>query len=85
MVHKYLSIIIFLVFSSSSIFAQKGQIQGLVTDAKTGETLAGVNINLKGEKINTVSEKDGSFVFANLDSGTYNLEFIMVQLEAGCE
>ena len=76
MVHKYLSIIIFLVFSSLSIFAQKGQIQGLVTDAKTGETLSGVNINLKGKKINTVSEKDGSFVFADLDSGTYNLEFI---------
>ncbi|MDZ4757385.1 MAG: TonB-dependent receptor [Bacteroidota bacterium] len=76
MVHKYLLIIALVIFSSLNTLAQKGQIAGRVVDAKSGEPLSGVNINLKGKKLNTFSDNTGGFQFTDLDSGVYNLEFI---------
>ncbi len=75
MIHKYLLIFIFLLCSVLTTLAQKGSIHGEVTDLKTGEKLSGVGISLKGKKNTTYSDKDGGFVFSNLDSGLYTLEF----------
>ncbi len=77
MVPKYLSVIVFLLFSTFNALAQKGQINGIVADLKTNEILSGVNISVKGKKLSTLSDKDGGFVFTNLDSGNYGLEFIV--------
>lgn len=77
MVPKYLSVIVFLLFSTFNILAQTGQIHGVVADLKTNEILSGVNISVKGKKLSTLSDKEGRFEFTNMDSGNYSLEFIV--------
>jgi len=74
---KYLSVIVFLLFSTFNILAQTGQIHGVVADLKTNEILSGVNISVKGKKLSTLSDKEGRFELTNMDSGNYSLEFIV--------
>jgi hypothetical protein len=54
--------------------AAPGKISGKVTDAKTGETLIGVNISVVGGALNTTTDVQGNYVL-QLQPGTYNLEF----------
>lgn len=61
------SIIVFIAISLSSA-AQKGKIEGKVTDAKTGSKISGVSISVNDEKVMTATNVDGGFVI-NLDAG----------------
>ena len=69
-----LLITIFLI-SFISLYAQEtGSISGKVTDKKTGETLPGVNIILKGTYYGASTDMNGSFRIKNISPGTYNME-----------
>src|SRR5690554_6886872 len=57
----------------SLIFAQ-GSIRGTVTDASTGEPLAGVNIVISGTQTGTPTDGNGEFELTNINAGTYNIE-----------
>ena len=57
-------------------FAQT-TISGTVTDA-TGETLAGVNIQVKNRVIGTISDTDGSFSLTVNDSPPFSLVFSFI-------
>jgi len=61
-----------LDFALISMPAQRGQVNGLVKDAETGETLIGANI-LAGQGIGTVSDENGRFSL-KLDYGRYKLQ-----------
>src|SRR5665213_3093979 len=62
---------IFLTFIEASAFSQV--IKGKVTDLQTGEPLVDATVTLKSntKKYNTNSGLDGSFVFKNIEAGTY--------------
>lgn len=60
-----------LLFIPLLIFAQQGTISGVISDAKTGETLIGANITY-GPGKGTVSDIEGRYSLT-LDYGTYKL------------
>ncbi|HEY5390726.1 MAG TPA: DUF2012 domain-containing protein, partial [Hanamia sp.] len=63
--------LIFLIFIEASAFSQV--IKGKVTDIQTGEPLVDATITLKSnaKKYNTNSGMDGSFIFKNIEAGSY--------------
>lgn len=56
-----------------SIHAQEREINGVVTDAETGEPLIGVNVSVEGTTVGTITSADGTYTL-NASSGT-NLVF----------
>jgi outer membrane receptor protein involved in Fe transport len=52
-------LIFFLPFLE--VFAQETQVSGKISDAKSGEILAGVNISVKDKLIGTISDSKGNF------------------------
>ncbi len=54
--------------------AQKGAIQGLVKDSKTGESLIGVNIQIKGTYYGAATDVNGSYLIREVNPGQYTLE-----------
>ena len=54
-------------------FSQNGTIGGVVTDAKTNETIIGANVYIQGTQVGAATDIDGKFTIANVKPGTYNL------------
>ncbi len=59
---KYLQFTMLILLFSLASLAQKGKIEGKVTDSKTGNKLSGVSISINGEKTLAASNTDGYFV-----------------------
>lgn len=53
--------------------AQQGAIEGIITDAQTGETLIGAAIQIENSTEGTSSDLDGLYSFKNLKAGSYTL------------
>jgi outer membrane receptor protein involved in Fe transport len=68
-----LLITIFIVCFVSIYGQETGTITGKVTDKKTGESLPGVNVILKGTYYGASTDANGSFRIKNVNPGTYNL------------
>lgn len=95
--HYSLLFSLFLLFSSSTILtAQKGIINGHITDGENGDTLIGAAVYffLNGGQVGTVSDWDGSYVLEKVPEGTHNIicsytgytpDTIQVQIGAGEE
>lgn len=66
----------FLLFFASLLFAQKANISGVVTSAKTGETLPGVNIIVQSG-LGTVSDVNGKYSY-DLEPGKYSIQFSFI-------
>jgi len=49
-------------------------INGVITDVDTDETLAGVLVTIEGTDIKTLTDLDGKFSFDGLDVGDYQLK-----------
>ena len=63
------SLLVFItLLLSVSLFAQRGKIDGKITDAKNGNPLAGVSILIKETGKGTATNLDGSFVL-NVETG----------------
>lgn len=54
------------------------EITGVVTDAETGETLPGVNIQVTGTTIGATSDQDGQYVLRNVPDNALQLTFSFV-------
>ncbi|HZL11014.1 MAG TPA: DUF2012 domain-containing protein [Prolixibacteraceae bacterium] len=55
---------------------------GVITDGKTGESLAGVEVSLKGnEKMKTYTDFDGKFLFKNVKKGNYDIVSTYISYE----
>jgi len=67
------SLVWLIVCTTFSVYAQY-PITGLVTDKATGESLIGVNIIVKGEKIGTATDIDGNF---SLNTPSPNSELVI--------
>jgi len=83
---KTLLSVMFILFVSASVFAADNNkkenasgneasvnFSGIITDQKTGELLAGVEVKIEGTDQKTYSDFDGKFTFRNLKPGNYNL------------
>ncbi len=76
---RFFLFILMIVFATSIVYAgTTGKISGRVTDAKTGEPLAGVNVVLKGTMQGAATDIDGYYFIINVKPGVYTLEFSYV-------
>jgi len=57
---KRLLILMILILSTASLFAQR-MVEGTVSDSKTGETLVGVTVMIKGTTTGTITNIDGKY------------------------
>jgi len=57
-------------------------VTGSVTDKSSNETLAGVEVRVKGTNIVTYTDFDGNFYLPELPAGTYTLEFNYITYSA---
>jgi len=73
-------ILFFLLFFSSSLFAQKGEIKGTVKDVTTGETVVGASI-MYGPGKGAVTDIDGNFSIKIDSAGEYTLTISYVGYE----
>ncbi len=71
----------FLFAISLAGISQKAQIQGKVTDIKTGEPIPGANIFLKGTTIGSITDFDGNYIIANIPSGIYTINCSFISYE----
>jgi outer membrane receptor protein involved in Fe transport len=64
--------IIILLLAFSSVYSQQhGNLEGVITDANTGEQLPGVNIILKGTYYGAATSIEGKFRIENIVVGNY--------------
>ncbi|EAY24083.1 TonB-dependent receptor [Microscilla marina] len=61
------------ILLGASVFAQTGTIRGTVTDAKTGETLIGATVVIKGTTNGAPTDIDGKYTLGELAAGKYTL------------
>ncbi|MCB0844970.1 MAG: carboxypeptidase-like regulatory domain-containing protein, partial [Bacteroidetes bacterium] len=71
--HLFSSLLFLLSFSAIS--AQNGRLTGTVTDAETGEALAGATITIIGTYSGGFSNEDGSFLIKDIKPGDYSVKF----------
>ena len=65
--------ILLLATSVQAKLPETGAISGMVTDAKTGQPLPGVNIIVKNTVVGTSTNLDGEFSLSRLRPGTYEV------------
>ena len=68
-------ILFILIFSSILCAEETGVISGTVTDSRTKEPLAGVNVFLEGTTFGAATDREGNFRIANVPHGLYQLTF----------
>lgn len=59
-------------------FSQNSSIKGKVIDEKTGETLPGASVVIKGTTTGSNTDLDGAFSISNIAPGTYSLQCQMI-------
>ncbi len=64
----------FLLTTFLSIAQKKCVIKGVVSDAKTGERLVGVNVFLDKTSIGTSTDNNGKFTLQNIRNGNYTIK-----------
>ena len=75
---KYLQFTMLILLFSLATLAQKGKIEGKVTDSKTGNKLSGVSISIDGQKILAASNTDGYFVITVTAGKKYTIRLSSV-------
>lgn len=76
-----ISLLLFL-FSASVAFAQSGTLTGTVTDARTGETLPGVNVLITELERGASTNVSGEFSISNIPYDTYNIRVTYIGYES---
>ncbi|HEX9974710.1 MAG TPA: TonB-dependent receptor [bacterium] len=88
---KKFALILFIFFISCPLlFAQsqlRGKITGVISDTNTHESLAGVNVVIKGTYMGAATDLNGRYIINNISPGQYDLEASMIgykiQLKTG--
>ena len=73
MLKKLLTVLTMVLLSSQLAFAQSGALSGQVTDADTGETIPGANIQIVELERGVASDIDGNFRIEGIRTGTYTV------------
>lgn len=69
------------VSTTESSATSVAEFKGTISDKTTGESLAGVEVCIKGTSIKAYTDFDGNFSFKNLKAGEYDLEVSYVSYE----
>ena len=77
-IFKKSALVMLISFLSIAAYAQTGKISGTVTDKKTGETLIGVTVRIKGTTKGVSTDVDGKYILQGMVSAKYLLEFSYV-------
>jgi len=72
------SLILLIILIGQGFGQSETLISGRVIDAKSGEGLPGVNIQIQRTILGTTSDLEGSFQLANITPGTYQISFSMM-------
>jgi outer membrane receptor for ferrienterochelin and colicins len=80
-----LNIGLIILFLSSLVFAQKGDVTGIVKDAKSGEPLVGVNILVEHTTLGSATNLEGEYTIQNVPIGKFHLVASMIGYELGHE
>jgi hypothetical protein len=73
MIKKILLMMMVAALTGSVFAGVTGKIAGVVTDAKTGEPLPGVNVILDGTLMGASTDQDGFYAILNVPPGTYTI------------
>ena len=76
-----LLVTLLMLIMPAGLYAQNGNIEGIVKDRQTGETLPGVNVIVKGTSFGSATDADGHYAIHDIRPGTYNLEFRYIGYE----
>jgi hypothetical protein len=83
---KKATVVLLMLLAYLHAFAGPGNevlfVSGTVTDKQSHETLAGVEVRVKGTSIVTFTDFDGNFFLPDLPAGTYELQFHYVTYES---
>nr|MBC7611904.1 TonB-dependent receptor [Pseudopedobacter sp.] len=69
-------LVLLCLFSINYVFAQNIKVAGKVTDVKSGETLIGVSVTVKGSTIATQTDVDGNYSINAPSNGTLVFTYI---------
>jgi hypothetical protein len=69
------------LFLASFLFAQTGEIRGVVTDRLTNEPIMFATVALAGTTIGTTTDLDGKYVLGELSPGLYTVEISYIGYE----
>jgi len=72
------ALLLFLVGQYTLFGGTTGKIAGKITDAESGDPLAGVNIVIKGTTMGAASAVDGNYVILNVPPGVYTIVVSMI-------
>lgn len=73
MFRKFYTLILFILFACSFLFAQTGRISGKITDKTTGEPLIGANIIIIGTSYGAASDVNGDYIVRQVPPGNYSV------------
>src|SRR3954452_22722855 len=72
---RCLPVLLILFALSFSASAQKGSVEGKVTDARTGHPLTGVSVIIKSNNRGTSTDVEGRYLISNPGTGKISLVF----------
>ncbi len=77
---KHLLLAFIFILIQQAVMAQTGTIRGTVYEERTGESLVGVTIAVKGTTRGTMTDLDGKFSL-DLEEGTYDLQISYISFQ----
>jgi outer membrane receptor for ferrienterochelin and colicin len=81
-INPLLMIIVLLVLSHGILSAQTtGKLAGMVTDASSGEPLAGANVFIENTNLGAAVDLEGAFYILNIPPGNYSVIIEMIGYE----
>ncbi|MDZ7265614.1 MAG: carboxypeptidase-like regulatory domain-containing protein, partial [candidate division KSB1 bacterium] len=76
---KILAVLLLLILPLAHLFAAAtGKITGKITDATTGDPLAGANVFLKGTAMGAATDLKGEYIIPSVPPGTYQLRVTFI-------
>jgi len=74
--------LILISFASIVLAQEPGRLLGIVTNAKSGDSLANVNISIVGSTLGASSNAKGAYLIRNIPAGTHAVIFSCMGFQA---
>ncbi len=81
MLHRGMKVLLITMVFPLIVLAQTGTVAGTVTDAESGEALAGANVVIEGTSLGAAADADGNFSIANVSAGTATITASVIGYE----
>ncbi len=76
--HSLCLILLFMITAISGMGQSTASVNGRVIDARSGEGLPGVNIQIQGSYLGTTTDLEGYYTLEGLSPGIYTISFTMM-------